>query len=202
METLKQVAGIVIAGPHRTLPERRPAQGLPEAPRTALGGQRPHLERLRRRPRRRQEARPQVAQGRQARRRRLPRPREARGPHTGGPRHPHGGRVPDVPLAGLGGPARPARPGTTGRTDTLMTCQSTHNGSVRPDVFPDDFPPGPGALQGGFRDDLGRESPGCWEPPPPPCGDGETRGSDPAPTISSPFRTWPRAGDSDTCFHP
>ena len=35
----------------------------------------------------------------------LPRPREARGPHTGGPRHPHGGRVPDVPLAGLAGPA-------------------------------------------------------------------------------------------------
>ena len=81
-----------------------------------------------------------------------------------------------------------------------MTCQSTHNGSVRPNVFPDDFPQ---ALER-FKEASGM----TWDEiawllgTTPPCGDGETRGSDPTPTISSPFRTWPRARDSDTCFHP
>ena len=45
-------------------------------------------------------------------RRRVPRPREVRGPRTGRNRHPHGRRIPAVPLAGLAGT------GGTGRTDS------------------------------------------------------------------------------------
>ena len=85
METLKQVAGIVIAGhiaPYLSgvLPKDFPkrlerlweASGLTwNAFADALGVDKKRVHRWRR--------------GRQARRRRLPRPREARGPHTGGP---------------------------------------------------------------------------------------------------------------------
>ena len=108
METLKQVAGIVIAGhiaPYLSgvLPKDFPkrlerlweASGLTwNAFADALGVDKKRVHRWRR------GVKP-----------------DGDGYHAlvklaalipGGPRHPHGGRIPDVPLAGLAGPARPA----------------------------------------------------------------------------------------------